>query len=488
MSIFALRWDSFALTKMQQLIVDGDARPAGGSQATRVVVGVGWNLPGGSGVKAAQWHGATIAQLPDAGAGGNTQAVAISLDGSVIVGSDGAGSAIRWTGGGAAGGPLSPGAGYTSAAFSGQNRIVSSDGRYIVGTSEVVASPSNLSQATIWDNGAASLLPYPALGGLNPATNASAFGCDAAGDIVIGNALSPAGTPFLTATTVACLWTGGAGRPLAPVIGEAPAASGGSLFCLADGSIVYGFTQVGGVQRYVYWDSLATTSSIVWPPGGEPATTFYGVANVLAYLPGGNSASALACADDLVGGSPVAVGYATDASGNQWATKWTGTAATNLGGLPSGSASQANGVSADGSIVVGTAWDAAGVQWPVYWDAGLVIHKLPTAADAADTFQGEALGISPDGTLIWGDGDAPAAPPAAAVLNPPMVFLSWSDDRGHAFGSPVGQSLGAGGEYLKSVQWQRLGMARDRVFTLEWSSPVQTVLQGAWIVTEPALS
>jgi hypothetical protein len=71
---------------------------------------------------------------------------------------------------------------------------------------------------------------------------------------------------------------------------------------------------------------------------------------------------------------------------------------------------------------------------------------------------------------------------------PPQVSLAWSDDRGHSFGSPVLKNLGASGEYLTSLQWRRLGMGRDRVFQLQWSSPNRTVLQGAWIDAAPAAS
>jgi hypothetical protein len=62
-----------------------------------------------------------------------------------------------------------------------------------------------------------------------------------------------------------------------------------------------------------------------------------------------------------------------------------------------------------------------------------------------------------------------------------QVFLEWSDDRGHTFGNPVGQRMGNRGEYLASLQWQRLGYARDRVFRISWSCPAKTALQGAWI-------
>jgi hypothetical protein len=64
------------------------------------------------------------------------------------------------------------------------------------------------------------------------------------------------------------------------------------------------------------------------------------------------------------------------------------------------------------------------------------------------------------------------------------VFLRWSDTRGRSWGNAIQSSLGKEGEYLTSIQFQRLGMARDRVFELSWSSPVKTALLGAWIQAE----
>lgn len=70
----------------------------------------------------------------------------------------------------------------------------------------------------------------------------------------------------------------------------------------------------------------------------------------------------------------------------------------------------------------------------------------------------------------------------------PFVYLDWSDDRGASFGNPIAQGFGASGEYRTSLQFQRLGMARDRVFRLTWSTDNDTALLGAWIDTMPALS
>lgn len=64
---------------------------------------------------------------------------------------------------------------------------------------------------------------------------------------------------------------------------------------------------------------------------------------------------------------------------------------------------------------------------------------------------------------------------------PVPVSLRWSDTRGVSWSNAVMRSLGREGEYVKSVQWRRLGMARDRVFELSWSAPCKTALMGAWV-------
>ena len=63
----------------------------------------------------------------------------------------------------------------------------------------------------------------------------------------------------------------------------------------------------------------------------------------------------------------------------------------------------------------------------------------------------------------------------------PEIRLRWSDDRGRSWGNYIQGSLGKVGEYLTSIQFQRLGYARDRVFELSWSAPVKTALNGAWV-------
>lgn len=80
------------------------------------------------------------------------------------------------------------------------------------------------------------------------------------------------------------------------------------------------------------------------------------------------------------------------------------------------------------------------------------------------------------------DGSIDGATSAA----PPVVSLRWSDTRGASWGNAVEQSLGAAGQYLTSIQFNRLGVARDRVFELSWSAPVMTALNGAYVQTSSA--
>ncbi len=74
--------------------------------------------------------------------------------------------------------------------------------------------------------------------------------------------------------------------------------------------------------------------------------------------------------------------------------------------------------------------------------------------------------------------------PNTVSAAPPVVSLRYSDDRGVTYGNKIEQSVGASGQYLTSVQYNRLGYARDRVFEVSWSAPIKTALQGAWITSQ----
>jgi len=61
------------------------------------------------------------------------------------------------------------------------------------------------------------------------------------------------------------------------------------------------------------------------------------------------------------------------------------------------------------------------------------------------------------------------------------VSLRWSDNAGRSYGNAVLQPLGPEGFYQGSVQWNRLGLARDRVYEMSWSAPVKTSIQGVYL-------
>lgn len=85
-------------------------------------------------------------------------------------------------------------------------------------------------------------------------------------------------------------------------------------------------------------------------------------------------------------------------------------------------------------------------------------------------------------------GDDPGTIDGSTPFNPPVVSLRWSDTKGRSYGNALLQSLGSGGQYLTNMQWRRLGMARDRVYELSWSTPAITALNGAWLEAEKAFT
>jgi len=81
-------------------------------------------------------------------------------------------------------------------------------------------------------------------------------------------------------------------------------------------------------------------------------------------------------------------------------------------------------------------------------------------------------------------GTANAAPPG----NTPTVLLQWSDDGGHTFNSGISVSAGLHNAWNTRVFWQKLGMARNRVFQVTVSDPIQWRLVDAFLQTRPGAS
>lgn len=61
------------------------------------------------------------------------------------------------------------------------------------------------------------------------------------------------------------------------------------------------------------------------------------------------------------------------------------------------------------------------------------------------------------------------------------ISLRFSDDAGRSYGDAIQQPLGDTGYYKTSIQFTRLGLARDRVYDVSWSAPVKTALQGVYL-------
>lgn len=70
----------------------------------------------------------------------------------------------------------------------------------------------------------------------------------------------------------------------------------------------------------------------------------------------------------------------------------------------------------------------------------------------------------------------------------PVVNLRWSVTRGASWSNRIPRSLGRAGQYLTSLLFPRIGMARDMVFELSWSAPVKTALNGCFVNVDPSES
>ena len=122
--------------------------------------------------------------------------------------------------------------------------------------------------------------------------------------------------------------------------------------------------------------------------------------------------------------------------------------------------------------------------------SGLLVLKTVFAAGGTSPTPVAGTPSSFTGWAILG-GVYPNPPTVTTTTSPAppsLISLRWSDDRGHSWGSPVTQPIGASGAYRTSLQWQRLAYARDRCFELSWSIAMRTALQGAWIDATPAQS
>ncbi|MEL7473978.1 MAG: GC-type dockerin domain-anchored protein [Planctomycetota bacterium] len=126
-------------------------------------------------------------------------------------------------------------------------------------------------------------------------------------------------------------------------------------------------------------------------------------------LPGGSFAST---ALDVSTYGDVVVGWSRATGNLAEAFVWTsGTGMVGLGTLPDGGASEAHGVSGDGSIIVGAASSAAaGGFVPFRWTQAEGMQPLPGFADIVAVSVPGVTAVSEDGSTIVGAGVFPTDP------------------------------------------------------------------------------
>jgi len=413
----------------------------------------------------------------------NSWAIGCSVDKQIIIGGgfengQTVSPVASWTGGGTAGSllPFRTGATYTVLAWSHQTmpyRRWSDDGSVIiVNDNAPPLGGANATNAFKYVNRVPIVLPPTTAPPLSGAS-AQVFCMSADGNTVCGQDASGGSTPI----AYACYWVG-------TTITRLPIPSGGTLaavqYCSSDASVMWGQVAASSVP----------SGCFIWTGG----SSVVGLPQLSNTQTGSNSFIYWA-ADDA--SAQTAVGVSPIGASTSHAVKWVGSTVTDLGALGgAGVYSQAACCSHNGTVVCGNSLDASSNQWPVWWSADNVIHALPLLNYETAFNYGDTLGVSRDGSVIFGYVDVPDVEP----LPPPtvtlamddvslvtiptpgcQVFIDWSDDRGHVYGSPVGQQMGNRGEYIASLQWQRLGFARDRVFRIFWSCPAKTVLMGCWL-------
>lgn len=123
------------------------------------------------------------------------------------------------------------------------------------------------------------------------------------------------------------------------------------------------------------------------------------------------------------------------------------------------------------------------------WEKGYILElNIDTYTDYFDGSAGPITRIrtfphmvDDNAKIMYNSFDADIEPGTIAGEENPQISLSWSDNKGRSYGNPVMQSMGKLGEFLQVASWNRLGMARDRIFKLQWSADLKTALNGAFV-------
>lgn len=478
-----------AASALQMLPGGSYCKPYGCSHDGSVVVGEAQDAAGNT--WAVRWNGTEITQLPPlTGQTASSHAYACSQDGFTIFGIVNGAGVVVWDGAGAH--LLALPAGFDGisqggAQSFGRGAPISDSGAVVCGYGHNTAAGHM--RGLEWNSLAVTALPVSTAPSMPTTLDGYTASVAPDGTIVLGY-MAPSGW-------YACYWKAGVCYLLYdPSLPFRPSGvSYQTLGMTSDDGAIWGITSWGQstptIPPLVYWDGLATLT--------DATNGFYGTSHALAKLPGftdttkpGIAVNGLAVASPHT--APIAVGFGYGPDGNAYATKWTGTAIAQLTTTPGLLASACSG---DGSIVAG---DNNGNN-PAWWNASNVQAALPLLATSFSG-SGSVMNVSRDGSTILGitltqdsgggGGGGPSTPPPYLSMDDVTVTtiphvgdcrlaLRWSDDRGHSWGNPVMQNMGDKGVYRRSMQYQRLGMARDRVFELSWSCAAPTALLGAFV-------
>ncbi|MDE1896029.1 MAG: hypothetical protein KGH91_03020 [Rhodospirillales bacterium] len=136
----------------------------------------------------------------------------------------------------------------------------------------------------------------------------------------------------------------------------------------------------------------------------------------------------------------------------------------------------------------GVPMEISGTIWPATHRLNIGITENENTAPAMMTQIGAndaglwSITLTPNWTgpvFVWAQ---------ELALTDDKVLLAVSRDRGYSFEDERAATLGAPGQRTAVVQFRRLGMGRDVVFRLRWSTAYRTALQGAFIDVEPCQS
>lgn len=287
-----------------------------------------------------------------AGGAATSSALAVSADGSTVVGASESGlgpEAFRWTGPGSITGlgALDSGADFDSTA-----QGVSGDGGVIVGTS---LDGGDFSGFRWTSGGGMQALGRLGCGFICPGNPASAASVSEDGLVAVGSGASG----FVDTTIQAVRWTGGGtsidGLGHLSGGGDASIAQGAS----SNGAILVGDSDSSGGSQGFWWNgSLHALGGVA---GADLASTAIAIS---------------ADASTIVGGANIEVGTTAAVA----AVRWTGASYATierLGALPGAlERGRARAVNGDGSVIVGVARNADSDNVAFIWDAVHGIREL----------------------------------------------------------------------------------------------------------------